>query len=374
MKKMIKTIGFPGRYIQGPKALGCLAGLLKELGLNKPVTVADAIVTARILPDTLSALVQGGLSVGRLNFPGECTAKVIAAMTLEAQKFSPDVVVAMGGGKAIDAAKGVARSLGIAIIICPTIASNDAPTSRLIVLYDDQHRVDGVDYMTRNPDAVVVDTEIIVQAPVRYFAAGIGDAISKKFEARQCNLALGMNSFGTPPLHTALMLADLAYDTIVAFGLSAYQAVAEHRLTPEVERVIEGTVLLSGIGFESGGLSLAHALIRGLTAIPAMASQLHGELVAFGTLVQLLVENRPETEIAELIDVLCAVNLPVSFGQLGMQEALSADNLDIIVGLTLKAAYSRHMTPVLTAAALASALVDADRRGIAALVRCRQHA
>ena len=76
-------------------------------------------------------------------------------------------------------------------------------------------------------------------------------------------------------------------------------------------------MLLSGVGFESGGLSLAHALIRGLTAVPTMASMLHGELVAFGTLVQLMVEERDDVEVAELLELLCAVNLPVTFAQLG---------------------------------------------------------
>ena len=369
---MIKTIGFPGRYLQGPNALTCLPGLLQELGLRRPVTVADAMVAERILPGTVALLEGNGLVVGQLAFPGECTQHTISSLAEQATQHAPDVVIAMGGGKAIDAAKGVARRLGIAIIACPTIASNDAPTSRLIVLYDEHHRVVGVDYLTRNPDAVVVDTAIIVQAPVRFFAAGIGDAISKKFEAHQCALSQGMNSFGTPPLHTALMLADMAYATIIEFGRSAYQSVAAQRLTPDVERVIESTVLLSGIGFESGGLSLAHALIRGLTAIPVMAGQLHGELVAFGTLVQLLVENRPRAEVDALVDLLCAVHLPVSFAQMGMQTGCSRADLDIIVDHTMNAAYSRNMMPPLTATTLLRCLVEADRLGLSALAKQSQ--
>jgi glycerol dehydrogenase len=285
-------------------------------------------------------------------------------MAAQAAQYAPDVVIAMGGGKAIDAAKGVARQMGIAIIVCPTIASNDAPTSRLIVRYTDAHRVDGVDYLTCNPDAVVVDTAIIVRAPQRFFAAGIGDAISKKFEAHQCSLAGGMNSFGTPPLHTPLVLAEMAYNTIRDYGHCAYRCVEEHRLAAEVERVIEATVLLSGIGFESGGLSLAHALIRGLTAIPSMAGQLHGELVAFGTLVQLLVEERPRVEIDELMGILCSVDLPVSFAQMGLQEDLTDESLGVIVEHTINAAYSKNMSPPLSADKLARCLTEADRIGV----------
>jgi glycerol dehydrogenase len=161
-------------------------------------------------------------------------------------------------------------------------------------------------------------------------------------------------------LHTALMMADMAYATLVEFGQAAYRSVSEHRLTPDVERVIEGTVLLSGIGFESGGLSLAHALIRGLTAVPAMASRLHGELVAFGTLVQVLVENRPQPEIDELVHLLCAVNLPVSFSQLGQGGNPSSADINTIVEATMKAAYARNMSPPLTANRLAECIAEAD--------------
>jgi glycerol dehydrogenase len=330
----------------------------------RPVTVTDTLVGAHILPATLTLLHEDGFSVGQLSFAGECTSAAIAAMAAQAAHYAPDVVIAMGGGKAIDAAKGVARQMGIAIIVCPTIASNDAPTSRLIVRYTDAHRVDGVDYLTCNPNAVVVDTAIIVQAPPRFFAAGIGDAISKKFEAHQCSLAGGTNSFGTPPLHTPLALAEIAYNTIRDDGHRAYRCVEDHRLTAEVERVIEATVLLSGIGFESGGLSLAHALIRGLTAIPSMAGQLHGELVAFGTLVQLLVEERPRDEIDELMGILCSVDLPVSFAQMGLQGDLTDESLGTIVEHTINAAYSKNMSPPLSADKLARCLTEADRIGV----------
>ena len=102
-----------------------------------------------------------------------------------------DVIIGFGGGKTIDTAKGLSKAHNLRLIIIPTIASNDSPTSRLIVLYDKQHRVAGVDILTRNPDVVLVDSSIISRAPTRFFAAGLGDALSKKFEAQQCYLAGG---------------------------------------------------------------------------------------------------------------------------------------------------------------------------------------
>jgi glycerol dehydrogenase len=94
---------------------------------------------------------------------------------------------------------------------------------------------------------------------------------------------------------------------------------------------------------------------------------LHGELVAFGTLVQLVVEGRDDAEVAELLELLCAVNLPVTFAQLGQAASLSAEEMSTIVSATLTAAYSKNMHPPLTAGRLEDALVTADATGASAL-------
>jgi len=364
---MLRTMGFPGQYLQGPKALLELGPLLKKMGFKRPLTVCDAVVGEKVWPLASSAMSEAGLAAARIVFLGECTKAAINDLSEEAKKHQPDVIIGLGGGKTIDSSKGVAANLDIDVVICPTIASNDAPTSRLIVLYDDTHRVAGVEYLKSNPSAVVVDTEIIVQAPARFFAAGIGDAVSKKFEANQCKGAHGNNSFGTPPLDTALLLANATYNTLVNHGPAAYASILDGQLDDEVERVVEATVLLSGIGFESGGLSLAHALIRGLTAVPTMAAMLHGELVAFGTLVQAVIEERSDAEVTELLGLLLAVKLPVTFKQLGQPEALTPDEMSTVVSATLAAAYSKNMNPPLTAERLTNALLAADRIGAAAL-------
>jgi glycerol dehydrogenase len=137
-------------------------------------------------------------------------------------------------------------------------------------------------------------------------------------------------------------------------------------LNDSVEAVIEATVLLSGVSFESGGLSLAHALIRGLTSIPNMAAMLHGDLVAFGTLVQVVYEQRPEDEMAELIALLNGVHLPITLAQLGQLEPVTEQDMNVIVEATLAAKYSRNMKPALTAPLLAAAIRQADAIGQAA--------
>ncbi|CAG9275003.1 glycerol dehydrogenase [Paraburkholderia unamae] len=358
-----RTIGFPGRYVQGPGALAALGPVLAELGARRACTILDASVAATLAPAVDATLAGAGVSRTRVDFAHECTAATIAALTEAARAFQADAIVTIGGGKAIDSAKGAARARRLPIVVCPSAASSDAPTSRLIVRYDEQHRVAGVDMLARNPDAVIVDTDVIARAPKRLFAAGIGDALSKFFEVAQCERAQGTNGFGTRALPTALRMAAQTRETLYAAGAQAWRDVSEGRLTEAVEQVVEATVLHSGIGFESGGLSLAHALIRGLTAVPAMAANLHGELVAFGTLVQLFVENAPQTEIERLATLLDAVELPLTLAQLGQPAALTRQQAATLADATLAASYSRHMTPPLTAPRLLEGLARADAFG-----------
>jgi glycerol dehydrogenase len=364
---MLRIMGFPGQYVQGANALQQLGTLLGKMGFRRPLALCGGTAAEQVWPMVCASLTAAGFEGHQMIFRGECTKAVIDALAGQAGECKPDVIVGLGGGKVVDAAKGIALRLGIEVVVCPTIASTDAPTTRIIVLYDDAHRMAGVEYLSCNPAAVVVDTQIIARAPARLFAAGIGDAISKKFEAAQC-LATGRdNLIGTRQLQTAMLLAGATYETLLRHGPSAYQAIGRGELCEDVERVVEATVLLSGVASENSGVSLAHALTRGLTAVPAMAASLHGEQVAFGALVQLVAERRDEAEIAELVDLLCAVNLPVTFAQLGGNEPLGGREISVIVRSTIGSRPSNLMRPSIDAAQLEAALLAADAIGKAAL-------
>lgn len=360
---MIKTIGFPGRYIQGPEAISHLPALLSEFEVKSPVIVMDDIVRAAAGDAIVSPLREAGMMPNILRFPGECSTETISMLALEIDATRDDVIIGFGGGKTIDTAKALSKVHNLRLIIVPTIASNDSPTSRLIVLYDAQHRVAGVEILTRNPDVVLVDTSIIARAPARFFAAGLGDALSKKFEAKQCYLAGGKNFFGTQSMATARLLADRCYDTILEFGLPALIHLKQHGTPDEnVERAIEASVLLSGLGFESGGLSISHALTRGFTAHAAMSQYLHGELVAFGSIVQLFAENRPMEEIHSHARFCQSIDLPVTLAQLGAPNA-SQDDIMEMATLTTAAPYIGNIDPPANAQRIAACIENADKLG-----------
>ncbi|MCE7505481.1 glycerol dehydrogenase [Polynucleobacter sp. IMCC30063] len=360
----IKTMGFPGRYIQGPGALKEIPELLKSFNVINVVVILDEVVNkmnGECLQNTLS---QKGFTANFVLFPGEITPEVVSQLAAQVSDLNADIVLGFGGGKTIDCAKWIAFNCKLPLFILPTIASNDSPTSRLIVLYDEHHRIARVDYMARNPDVVIVDTNIISHAPLRFFVAGLGDALSKKFEAEQCFFNQGKNFFGTPSLATARLLADKCYETILEYGEEAVKQIKQYQSPNEaVERATEASVLLSGLGFESAGLSLAHALTRGFTAHPIMTKFLHGEIVAFGSIVQLIAENRSSTEIKTHAKFCQSLGLPVSFKDFGV-EGLNPLELEDIASKTMMAPYINNLSPKATDARIIESLIRANEIGM----------
>jgi glycerol dehydrogenase len=212
---MIRAFGAPHRYVQGPGVIDQLEPMALAYGAKRPFIVTDAVVR-----DLLGERLAGGLGALAGNavfadFKGECSADEIARLATEAQAAGADLLVGVGGGKAIDTAKGVAMAHPVPVFIVPTIASNDSPTSRVVVVYTAGHVLDEVRRMRANPDLVLVDTEVLVAAPERFFVSGIGDAISKKFEAAQCVATGNQNFYAARPPLLATRIADACYEVIL---------------------------------------------------------------------------------------------------------------------------------------------------------------
>lgn len=310
----------PGRYIQGRGAITRLGEVLESLGSNRPLILRDAVVT-----DVIGEGVEGIAGAFEVEFRGECSPKEIKRVTRLMRGEGVDAVVGVGGGKVLDTAKAVAHPASIPLVTAPTVASSDAPISSLSVIYDEDGSFLGPRLFGRNPDAVVVDTEIIARAPARFLVAGMGDGLATYFEADSSSKTHRRTVVGGTPTLTALTLARLCYETILEYGVLAKLAVERDAVTPAVEQVVEANTLLSGIGFESGGLAAAHAIHNGLTVLHNTHDYLHGEKVAFGVISMLFLEGRPTEVIEEVVGFCLEVGLPVTLGDIGLQNASRED-------------------------------------------------
>jgi glycerol dehydrogenase len=357
---MVRVFGAPSRYVQGP---GVLAQLGEWVGTrsNRPLIVADAVVTQLLHDDLMSGLGSLADATRLAPFNGECTSDEIARIA--AMAGDADVVIGVGGGKAIDTAKSVSIAIGQRVIIVPTVASNDSPTSRLAVLYTSDHVLSEVRLMQANPDLVLVDTAIIARAPERFFVAGIGDALSKKFEAAQCFAAKGQNFHKAHPPYLALTLGEACYTCIRQHAEGALLALRAGAPDDAFERVVEATILMSGLAFESGGLSIAHAVLRGMSTVPELNGALHGEQVAFGLIVQLILECRAQGQIEELLAFYQRIGLPRTLKALGYPGPAIKIAATVAQHTWANAPYVRNLSQPIDAARLERAIVQADLMG-----------
>jgi glycerol dehydrogenase len=250
--------------------------------------------------------------------------------------------------------------MGRPVITVPTIASNDSPASGAIAMYDDAHTLISVDRLPQHPAAVIVDTELISRAPVAFLRSGIGDAISKKFEAEGCSAGTGTTPLGTRPLLTAGAIADACYRTLRRHAVGAVQACLDQTVSPDLEAVVEAVVLMSGLGFENGGLSLAHAMTRGLMQARGASTRMHGLQVAWGLLVQLAVVGHQPSEIGELMDFYRELELPTSLAALGLVDP-SAAEIERLAALSLAAPHIRNLPGGIDSATLIAAIATVER-------------
>lgn len=347
------------RYLQGPGVIDAFGEYVTHLG-DRAAVLVDAFMHETLGPRVASALADVGIESRIDAVEGEVTLAHIEALAAGVEAFEPRFIVGVGGGKSIDLAKGVARRLRLPIVTAPTIASNDSPASRVIAVYSEDHRLTDVLPMPSNPALVVVDSEVILGAPARFLAAGIGDAISKRFEAEACAAAGGITPQGTRGLQAASLIAAGAYESLRAHGVAAMEAVGRGEITPDYEDTLEAVVLLSGLAFENGGLSIAHALTRGLMAVPETAGRLHGEHVAYGLLVQLALAREPDDVLDDLAGFLREIGLPTSLGALGcgLTEAVA----DTIVSAAMTAPHVANFPEPVDAQRLAEAIRRVEHR------------
>ena len=317
---MPRIIGSPLRYIQGPGEMKNLYKHLKDWGKNF-IIIIDKPIMGIVEKDVKASFKACKGKVVYATFENECTMKQIDALAKKAKASNCDVLVAIGGGKCADACKAAAFKAHTACVIVSTAASCDAPCSHSAIIYKENHEFDQYYYPVKSPDVVIVDSQVIANAPVRLLRCGLADALSTYFEARSCwRSGREVTEWRGAPSITAYALAKLCYETILKQGFKACVACENKVVTQALEDVIEANTYLSTIGFESGGLGAAHSIQDALGIIPEIHKMYHGEKVAFGTLVHLVLENADIEEINKVLQFLFSIKLPMCLEDLNVHH------------------------------------------------------
>lgn len=359
---MGKIIMSPSKYIQASGAIEKIADFAASFGSSFLILASDSGMkrTKEIVEKSFSGT---GKNLSFEVFNKECCKKEINRLMDISKANGCNCVIGIGGGKLLDTAKAVAYYLNIPVMIVPSIASTDAPCSALSVIYTEHGVFEEYLVLPKNPEAVLMDTKIIVNAPARFLVSGMGDALATYFEARACDISKATNMAGLLPAKSAYALAKLCYQTLIEDGYKAKLAAENKVVTPAVENIIEANTYLSGIGFESGGLAAAHAIHNGFTVLSDCHSLYHGEKVAFGTLVQLVMENSPIEEINEVIEFCISVGLPVTLGQMGIKEIKPEEIMEVAKAACAPGETIYNMPFEVTADSVYAAILTADAMG-----------
>lgn len=309
----------PSKYVQGKHVLQEMTQIVSEYG-KKPLLVASDNDLKYVAEDLKIAQEKLACPMVETSFRGECSKVEIERLRKVAVSHGCDVIIGLGGGKALDTAKAISHFENLPVIIVPTIASTDAPCSSLAVIYTEEGAFEEYIFFKSNPNLVLVDSNVIAKAPVRFLVAGMGDALSTYFEARSCARASANNIPGGKSTKAAIAAATLCYETLMEDSVKAKAACEANVVTTALDNIIEANILLSGLGFESSGLAAAHAVHNGLTALDETHHCFHGEKVAFGVLVHLVLENADSKEIDKVIQYCKSVGLPTTLHALGVKD------------------------------------------------------
>ena len=317
---MQKVFVSPMKYVQGAGVLTSGLHHLQNLG-NHILLLCDSFVFELVGAKLQEDLVEKAVKVTYVPFNGETSMSEIQRVSAKAQEVQANVVIGLGGGKTIDAAKAIGDALALPVAILPTVASTDAPTSAISVIYTEEGLFDRYVFYKQNPALVLVDTGVIAKAPPRLLAAGMAYALATWVEVRAIAKNQSQTLAGGQPTLAAQAIAEKCEAVLFENAEQAMIDCENKQVTPALEAVVEANTLLSGLGFESGGLAIAHAIHNGFTAIPGPIHTLsHGEKVAYGTLTQLILEEAPKEMLDRYLNLYQKLGLPMTLKDLKLEN------------------------------------------------------
>lgn len=274
------------------------------------------------LTDSLGA---SGISSSVNELSGFVSYNKVNALSEKFRSSGADMVIGVGGGRAMDTAKGIANTVDCPVMLVPTSAATCACFAAIAVIYEDNgDPLEDPMPMKRAIDAVLIDTDIIARkCPPRMLASGIADSLAKYAEIMHLRACVPGWTQNWLPLHSWQMALTVR-DIQLKHAKAAYDDVSEGRLTKTVEDVIAANIILTGYsslwGYSTYNMSLAHSVYYAMCGCckPQQANYMHGELVSLGLPVQLMLNGAPQSEIDELTAMLRSINAPVLPSDVGL--------------------------------------------------------
>lgn len=340
--KSFSVHGAPSEYILSEGALENLQSKLIERGLKK-VLIVHGVKSWEAAKPFWPVLNE--IEFEEYVYGGECSLSEIDKVADLVEKNSFDGVIGVGGGKVLDLVKATCHTTHRQAILVPTLASNCSPWAALSVLYDDTGAFIRYDVYPVSSSLVLIEPRILVNGPVNMLIAGIGDTLAKWYEA---DVQMASIENKPVPLQISYYAAKQCQELLLAHSKGAIEAAKSGVINDDFIKVVEtiGAMagLVGGFGDYYGRVAGAHSIHNGLTILEETHHALHGDKVAYGILVQLVLEEKWD-EIDRLIPIYREWGLPISISEIGVQNLTQ----DMIIAVAQKAIIpeeSIHVMPI----------------------------
>lgn len=265
----------------------------------------------------------------------ECTMAAIQSCADHAKAIGADMIFGMGGGKALDVSKGTADTTGLPVFTFPTIAATCAGTTALSVVYREDGNFEKFLFYDRPARHCFIDLMIIANAPYRYLQAGMGDTIGKFFE---CHFA----ARGDQLTHSSALgreISNMCYYPLLDYGVQALKDCKGGRVTLALKQAVLANIVSTGLVslmvLDDYNCAIAHSVYYGLVLLPGFEEKyLHGNVVAYGVLVQLAVDGDWK-EAEKLKTFLKNLEIPTTLKEMGVsieREGLKAVLTETVTG------------------------------------------
>lgn len=308
----------PAKVIRGSKALTQARVALAQLG-SRPLVVGGDHTLVVTQPHWQLAMEQQ-MQVAQASYGGDCSEAGLAALRQAVTEHQADLIVGVGGGKALDTSKLLAHQCQLPVVTIPTSAATCAAWTALSNVYSEQGAFLYDVSLNRCPDLLILDYDLIQTAPQRTLVAGIGDGLAKWYEA-SVSSGHSEQTLTIAAVQQARVLRDILFQ-------KSHSALKEPGSAVWRE-VVDATVLLAGVIGGLGGAQCrtvaAHAVHNGLTHLP-IHNSIHGEKVAYGILVQLRLEEMIQgnglaaTARQQLLKFYTEIGLPQKLSDLGLGD------------------------------------------------------
>lgn len=315
----------PAQVVRGFAAIEQVGDRIAQLG-SRPLLIGGDRSLEVVKPRLKPVFKAHQLHSAKIAYGQDCSEAAIAAMQKAVAEHQADLIIGVGGGKALDAAKLVAHQCKLPIVTIPTSAATCAAWTALSNVYSEHHAFLYDVSLARCPDLLILDYDLVATAPERTLVAGIGDAIAKWYEA----------SVSSGHSDKTLLIAAVQQARVLRDILFQKSATAlKHPKGSDWQEVVDAAVLMAGVIGGIGGAQCrtvaAHAVHNGLTHLLESHGVLHGEKVAYGILVQLRLEEMIQgnllatTARQQLLKFYDEIGLPKTLAELGLAKVAIAE-------------------------------------------------